>query len=492
MNGGDSADGEHRSVSRRQFVKAAGATGAAAGTAGCMSVHPLSFGDDQEGRTTVRFAGDSDVADAADTVRQALWDAGLDQDIYVEIIAGATQTGARQSQYTRWLSADLPEPDLLLMDSGWALAFIQRGQLMNLEEELPQPLVQQVKNEYFQASVTTAQSVDGDLHAVPMFPDFPTIQYRKDLVKEAGYDPDGTNWATESMDWKRFSQVTKDVMQQSDEIRDGYGFTFQADVYEGLSCCDFNEFMTSFGGAYFGGLDNLFGPIGERPVTVAEDPVVQSVEMIRTFIQGTSGSLEGYAQDIAPPGVLQWTEEPSRRPFTSGNAVMHRNWPYSIRINGAEDVFGEDLGVMPIPYGVPASEAKYEGTGGPVAALGGWHLTVNPNTEEKEATLKVIEAMMQRSFKLKLLETLGWLPPEPQLLDSEAVQNIPIIGRYIPSLKVAGQNAVPRPVTAVWPLESTKIAQSVHSTYDGSQPPQQAMQALQKDLTMIENYNEGN
>ena len=490
MNGGDSVDEEHRSVSRRQFVKAAGATGAAAGTAGCTSIHPLALGDERENMTTIRFAADSDAADAADTIRQALWDAGLSQDIYVEIIAGATQTGARQSQYTRWLSANLPEPDMLLMDSGWALAFIQRGQLMNLEQELKDSLVQKVKNQYFEASVATAKSVDDDLYAIPLFPDFPTIQYRKDLVKDAGYKPDANNWATESIDWKKFSRVTKDVMQQND-MR--YGFTFQADVYEGLSCCDFNEFMSSFGGAYFGGIDNLFGPIGERPVTVAEQPVVQSVEMIRTFIQGTSGSLgqEGYAKDISPPGVLQWTEEPSRKPFTSGNAVMHRNWPYSIRINGAEDVFGENLGVMPIPYGVKPDEAKYQETGGPVAALGGWHLTVNPNTEEKQATLQVIEAMMQRSFKLTLLEKLGWLPPEPKLFNSPAVKNIPIIGRYIDSLRVAGENAIPRPVTAVWPLESTKIAQSVHSAYAGNQPPQQALQKLQKDLKMIENYNAG-
>ena len=489
MNGGDSVDEEHRSVSRRQFVKAAGATGAAAGTAGCMSVHPLALNDDNGSKTTIRFAGDSDVADAADTVRQALWNAGLSRDIYVEIIAGASQTGARQSQYTRWLSANLPEPDMLLMDSGWALAFIQRGQLMNLEEELPTPIVQRVKNDYFEASVTTAKSVDGDLYAIPMFPDFPTMQYRKDLVKEAGYDPEGNNWATESIDWKRFSKVTKDVMQQNDDIR--YGYTFQADIYEGLSCCDFNEFMSSFGGAYFGGLDNLFGPIGERPVTVAEDPVVQSIEMIRTFINGTQGSLEGYAKDITPPGVLQWTEEPSRKPFTSGNAVMHRNWPYSIIINGAEDVFGENLGVMPIPYGVPSGEGKYKGTGGPVAALGGWHLTVNPNTEEKEAVFQVIEAMMKRSFKLKMLETIGWLPPEPKMLNAEAVKNTKIIGRYIDALRVAGENAIPRPVTAVWPLESTKIAQSVHAAYAGGQSAQSALQTLKEDLTMIENYNAG-
>lgn len=489
MDGGDSTDRSRRSVSRRRFIEAAGATGVAAGLSGCTSVHPLALSEEETSKRTIRWAADSRAADNADAIRQALWDAGLSQDIFVEIVAGATQTGARQSQYQRWLSADLEEPDLLLMDSGWALTFIQRDQLLNLDDALPDRLTSRVKDDYFQASVATAMSSDDKLHAIPLFPDFPTMQYRKDLVKEAGFDPDGENWATESMSWKRFSEVTKQTMEQTDT---DIGFTFQADVYEGLSCCDFNEFMTSFGGAYFGNPEKyLFGPIGERPVTVNEEQVVKATQMVRTFIHGSDApdTLDGYQGDISPQGVLGWAEEPSRKPFTSGQAVMHRNWPYSIVINGAEDVFGEDLGVMPIPYGVKAEEAQYPRTGGPVAALGGWHMTVNPNSQKIDMATQVLEAMLQKSFKLKLFETIGWIPPEPKLLESEEAKSIPIVGRYIDALRVAGQNAVPRPATAVWPLESTKIAQRVHSALAGEAGSKEALDALKSDLEQIEQFN---
>ncbi|MFC4357126.1 substrate-binding domain-containing protein [Halobium salinum] len=489
MDGGDSADGRQRTVSRRRFVEAAGATGVTAGLAGCTSLHPLALTEDETSRRTIRWAADSRAADNADALRQAMWDAGLPQDIYVEIVAGATQTGARQSQYQRWLSADLEEPDMLLMDSGWALTFIQRDQLLNLDDNLPSSLTNRIKNEYFEASVNTATGEDGSLYAMPLFPDFPTMQYRKDLVREAGYDPDGNNWATETMDWQRFSEVTADVMEQTDT---DMGFTFQADNYEGLSCCDFNEFMTSFGGAYFGNPEEyLFGPIGDRPVTVDEDPVVQATQLMRTFINGPDApdTLDGYAGPISPQGVLGWAEEPSRRPFTSGDAVMHRNWPYSIVINGAEDVFGEDLGVMPIPYGVTADEAQYPMTGGPVAALGGWHMTINPNSEKIDMAIQVFEAMAQQSFKLSLFETIGWIPPEPSLLDTQEARDVPIVGRYIDALKVAGQNAIPRPATAVWPLESTKIAQRVHAALTGQETSQEALGTLKSELEQIEQFN---
>lgn len=488
MNGGESSDEGTRSTSRRQFVKAAGATGATASLAGCTSLHPIAVGGGDEAPNTVQWAADQIIADASEEIEQALHEAGLPQHISLEIIRGG-QGGARQAQYTRWLSANLSEPDLLMMDSGWTIPFIAREQVLSLEEVLPKSMVRRVKNDYFQASVGTVTNADDKLYGIPLFPDFPTMQYRKDLVKKAGYDPEGQNWATESMNWKRFAKITKEVKESNDLP---YGFTFQADVYEGLSCCDFNEFMSGWGGAYFGDLDNLFGPIGERPVTVAEKPVVNSMRMIRSFIQGPDNkhALDDMPGPISPRAVLQWTEEPSRKPFTSGNAVMHRNWPYSIIISGAEDALGKDLGVMPIPYGVPPGKAKYKGTGGPVAALGGWHLTVNPNTEKLDQTVQVLKAMMKRSFKIRLFEVAGLLPPEPKILESEAAKKVDIIGRYIDAIRVAGENAVPRPVTAVWPLESTKIAQSVHAGYSGARSPQAALQTLKEDLTMVENYNE--
>ncbi|MCO8245184.1 MULTISPECIES: extracellular solute-binding protein [unclassified Haladaptatus] len=469
-------------VSRRTFVKAVGVSGTAAGLAGCTSR------GQSANSNVVKWAADSDAADQQKPINDALHKAGLSKDIHVEILPGSSNTDVRQAQYQRWLSADLAEPDMLMMDSGWALTFIARRQVMNLSENLPENLTKKVNKDYFQASVQTAKSNDDDLYAIPIFPDFPTMQYRKDLVKKAGFSPDKEKWATNSVSWKKFSKVVKKVKEQNDLK---YGFTFQADLYEGLSCCDFNEFMTSWGGAFFGPHDNLFGPIGKRPVTVAEDPVIKSIKMIRTFIHGSnaSGTLQGYEGGISPTAVLSWSEETSRAPFTNKQAVAHRNWPYSIVINGADDVFGKDLGVMPIPYGVKPNEAKYKGTGGPAAALGGWHMVVNPNTPKRKQTFEVIRAMMQPSVKLKLFQILGWIPPEPQLLKSKQAKQVPVIGRYVNQLRVAGQNAVPRPVTAVWPQESGKIAQQVHAAYANEASPESAMSTLKSQLSQIENYN---
>jgi len=311
------------------------------------------------------------------------------------------------------------------------------------------------------------------------------MQYRKDLVKKAGYDPEGEDWATKGISWKKFSEVTAKTKKQAGTK---YGFTFQAKAYEGLSCCDFNEWMSSFGGAYFGGLDNLFGPIGDRPITVDEKPVLDAIKMVRTFINGQSDphSLDGYTGNIAPESVLQWSEETSRKPFTNGDAVMHRNWPYSIKINGKDKNFGTDLGVMPVPWGVKASDAKYKGTGGVVASLGGWNNTVNPSTEHKEAALEVLKTTMTDSFILDMFELIGYLPPKPKLFNSDKAKSAPVMGRYMDTLKVAGENAVPRPVTVAWPSESTKISQDVNAALGGQMSPSDAMSKLKQQLNAIE------
>ncbi|PSQ03653.1 sugar ABC transporter substrate-binding protein [Halobacteriales archaeon QS_6_71_20] len=473
----------------------AGATGVA-GLAGCSGGSDGGTtgtvtgdgSDGSEGSVTLQWAASSQEKDVSDQIVEALRDAGMPDRIDISFLAGGNVSNDRRSQYNRWLSADRAKPDLLRMDSGWTIPFIAREQLMNLSESLGDEFTTRVGEDYFDMAVNTASDRDGALYALPLWVGLPTMLYRKDLVESAGYSPESENWATESISWETFSHVTRDVLDENDDL--DYGYTFQASDYEGLSCCNFNEFMTSWGGAYFGNPEeHLFGPVGDRPVTVDDPQVVDAVRMVRTFINGDDDehSLDGYAGDISPDAVLQWTEPTSAKPFTNGNAVMLRNWPYFVNVNGSPENFGEDLGVMPIPYGMQSSDAEYPSTGGPVAALGGWHLAANPNTEHESAVLEVMKAASKDSFNLALFDILGQIPPKPAALDREEARDIPVMGRYLDTLKVAGENAIPRPVTSVWPDQSTQIYQAVNGTLGQEQPPEAALSDLSETLTQIEN-----
>ncbi len=179
------------------------------------------------------------------------------------------------------------------------------------------------------------------------------------------------------------------------------------------------------------------------------------------------------------------------RPFADGNAVSHRNWPFAIAETGGEDVFGEDLGVMPMPYAVPEDESAYEGVGGTAAALGGWHLTLNPNTERDERALEVLEAFTHDDVMLTIFELQGFLPPILDLVEEADPDEIGPVARYVDQIRIAGENAVPRPVTDVWPEQSALIFQEVHAAYRGAKSPEAAMDDLSGRLERSERDVEG-
>jgi ABC-type glycerol-3-phosphate transport system substrate-binding protein len=438
------------------------------------------------GDGTIQLTADQEYADASDAVIDALYDAGLSEDIDVNIRAGDFESGARQSSFISALDAGRSDPDIFMMDSGWTIPFIVRDQIVNLSEELSQETLDYVQSDYLDSAVQTASNPEtGDLYGLPLFPDYPVMHYRKDLVEEAGYDPEGENWATEPMSWQEFSEIAADTWEQSDVT---YGFTTQADEYVGLSCCTFSETMTSMGGAYFGDHDNLFGPIGDRPITVNEEPVHDTIRMMRSFINGPNAdNAHPDYPKITNSDILEFTEEDARGPFTGGNAVFMRNWPYAISSNLNSDAFDpEDYDVMPLPYGVESGEGSYEGTGGPAHALGGWHLTINPNSDNIDESVQVLEAFANEDVMLTILEEIGNLPPVPDVTANANPDNVGGIGNFLDTLAIAGQNTVPRPVTVVWPDQSAVVAEEVHAAYLGDKSPQKAMSDLEDRLERFE------
>ncbi|ELZ76313.1 sugar ABC transporter substrate binding protein [Haloferax gibbonsii ATCC 33959] len=420
-------------------------------------------------------------------LRQALWDAGLSEDIYLEHqdLPG-TAPGDIRSQYQQWLSSGRTEPDILAADTAFTIPFVAQEQFLNLSENLPSEKLDVVTENYASQLFPTVRSSDGDFYGIPFSTDVPGLLYRKDLVTEAGYDPEGENWAQNSMTWKRFSEIVADTQQRTGTE---HGFVFQAKAYEGLSACNFNEWLTSFGGAFFGGRENLFGPVGKRPITVDESPVLDSLRMIRTFIHGQDDeqSLDGYTGGISPRQVLQFTEPESRTVFANGNSVALRAWPQAWQTSGSEENYGTDLGVMPIPSGVSEAQAKNDGTGGIGRSfIGGYSNHINPHSKKIDAAVEVLTHMIGNvEFRYHLFNA-SVVPPNLSMLDTERFQNAPVLGRYTDVIKIHAQRGIPRPATIAWNPESAKIASQVNSTLARDATPAKAMGTLKSQLADIE------
>lgn len=501
-----------KNMPRRKFVAAVGASGAGASLAGCLWDGDEA-GDGPEGEdiddeveeedTVIQWHGghgDGEGDEVKDRVREALWDAGLPEDIFVEIQDTPETTDELLDQYNTWLSAERNEPHLMNFDSGWTIPFIVRGQIQSMEEVLSDEQLEEVEEHWFEASLDSVRDEDGELYGLPYFPDLGVMHYRKDLIEDAGYDTD--DWATNPISWEEFSEIAADVAEQnSDEI--DYGYTFQADNYEGLSCCNFNEWISTMGGAFFGDPnENLFGPVNDRPITVNEEEVVDTINMIKTFVYGNDheDALDEFEGGFTSEDNFGFTEPTSETTFLDGNAVFHRNWTYvtSMAARDPDDVdddnepaFGDDYGAMPIPYGIEPDEAEWERTGGTAAALGGWNIVVNPNLEDEdvqEAIPEFLDAVMSPEFQIFQFTdpNIGNIPIRTDVLDSDEARDEPVIGDHVDTILEAGENMMPRPVTTAWPDQSSAIADQVNAALRDEKSAQEAMDDLHEQIGAIE------
>lgn len=186
-----------RALSRRRVLAVAGSAGIG-GLAGCFARGAESedvtvdgeLGDEE---VTLQWAVSQEEANQSEAILQALYDAGLPQNVSIDFIAGSGVAGSRQDQYQRWLAAGREHPDLLRMDNGWTRPFIARNQLLNLSDNLSPERLNQLESDYFSMVVETARGGQGDVYGIPLWAGLPTMLYRKDLVEQAGYDPEGQN-----------------------------------------------------------------------------------------------------------------------------------------------------------------------------------------------------------------------------------------------------------------------------------------------------------
>jgi ABC-type glycerol-3-phosphate transport system substrate-binding protein len=124
----------------------------------------------------------------------ALKEAGLSEDITLKI--NTSTPGQLEQQYCQWLNAGRSDPDILLMDVGWSIPFIRRGQLLNLNDHLSGDEIDTLESDFKQPSLNSSRGRNGDLFGVPFLINVRGMMYRKDHAEAAGYDPGAENWGS--------------------------------------------------------------------------------------------------------------------------------------------------------------------------------------------------------------------------------------------------------------------------------------------------------
>jgi trehalose/maltose transport system substrate-binding protein len=273
-----------------------------------------------------------------------------DTGIKINVVPHPAASDASYSNLARAFRSHSSSVDVAMIDVVWPGAFAPY--LVDLKPKLGK------QAKLHAAGIIANDTVGGHLVAMPWFGDFGILYYRTDLLKKYGYKGPPTTWS--------------DLFKMAKKIQDGeqktnpnfYGFVFQGNSYEGLTC-DALEWIASAGGGHY--IDN-------GKVTINNPKAVQILDALRVQIGKTT-----------PRGVTTYQEGEAHTAFVNGDAAFMRNWPYAYSIGAAagSKIKGK-FSVTTLPHGA---------SGKPVGTVGGWQLAVSKYSKHKDASIEFVRYM---------------------------------------------------------------------------------------------------
>ena len=358
----------------------------------------------------------------------------------VTVVPMPSSTSDQFGQYRLWLAAGNSDIDLYQMDVIWAPQLADH--FLDLTD-----VAKDLAPTHF-PSIIESQTVNGKLVALPIFTDAPALYYRKDLLEKYGVAVP-TTWAELTV----AAQTIQDGEKAANA--DFWGFVWQGNAYEGLTC-NALEWVKSYGG----------GQIVEPDGTVS----INNANAIAALEQ-----VKGWVGTISPEGVLAYQEEEARGVWQTGNAAFMRNWPYAYGLGNSDDSAVKGLfGVTTLPVGKAGDSSA--------ATLGGWNVAVSKYSAHPDAAISLAmylagpEAQKQRAINETNLPTIMALYDDADIAAAQPI---------IPQWKDVFLNAVPRPSAPTlgkYSEVSSKFFNAVHATLSGDGSAADNLAALEADL----------
>lgn len=385
-------------------------------------------------RTKITFAsanfyGRETIAQVVDVYNQSQ---GKVHVTFVQLPPPSSSTQVHQA-LVQQLARRNGTPDVFTQDVIWIAEFASAGWALPLDAYFGKA----VQSQYFPGLIQ-ACTFNGKLTALPWHVDSGMLYYRKDLLAQAGAPVPTT--------WQELTETAQKIQKAGGAK---FGYLWQGKQAEVL-VCDMVEVVGSAGGA-------ILAPDG-KTVLVAEPPAVQGVQFLHDTI---------HTSKISPQDVLSWDEEPSRGPFTAGEAVFLRNWSYVYKI--AQDPSAssvvDKVGVAPLPH-FPGHQSA--------ACLGGYQYGVNAHTRNRDAAIDFITWMSSPETQLRFATGLGLAPTRPSVFDQPAlIQSQP----FMHTLRDVFVGATPRPVTPQYPQVTLALQSAVSRALVNGQVQQELSRA---------------
>jgi multiple sugar transport system substrate-binding protein len=270
----------------------------------------------------------------------ARFEAG-NSDARVELVRAPKGT----DRWREWIATRLSEGDssvdILLLNATWPAEFAAGGGLVPLDGHLK---AQGVDVGAFLPNTIEANTLGGQLVALPWTADAGLLYYRGDLLERHGYSPPAT--------WADLQRIALDVKDKEGLPK---GFVWHGAADENLTCSTL-EFLWHHGGDV---LDEAGDVVFESPEARA------ALQQMSDFV----------ASGASPQDVATTDDWQAITSFKNGEAVFLRSWLHAWEYLSSEDsaVAGQ-VGIAPLP----------------AACLGGQSLALSGHSNQPDKALRLM------------------------------------------------------------------------------------------------------
>jgi multiple sugar transport system substrate-binding protein len=361
--------------------------------------------------------------------------------IKVTLVSAPTDTDTYRATVATQISGGASSPDVFMGDVIWPAQFGAH--------ELAVPLSKYLPSSYwtrFAPGLVTGASYKGAVYGSPLFEDQGFLYYRKDLLTK--------NHMSVPTTWEQLETEAK-TLASNGSVK--YGFVWEGDSYEGLTC-NFMEYLADAGGSPTN--------TSYTTATLNSAAALKAVTFMRSLI--TSGA--------SPAAVTTFQEPQAMTTFGDGNSAFLRNWDYAYTAATTASSGGKltasQVGVAPLPT---FAGQQYPG----YSNIGGWNLYINPHTKNLSADLTFIQWMSGTAAQDILSQKYGFISTVT------AVRSAPATIASNPNFAVVPKTKlIPRPAgTPQYPALSTAIYSNVNGALAGSATPAAAVSAMQSGAT---------
>jgi multiple sugar transport system substrate-binding protein len=357
--------------------------------------------------------------------------------IHVTLVSAPTDTDTNRATLATQIAGGSSTPDVFMGDVIWPAQFGAH--------QLAVPLSQYLPSSYwsrFAPGLVAGATYKGAVYGSPLFEDQGFLYYRKDLLSKDGLPVPAT--------WEQLESDAKAVLAKG---QTKYGFVWEGDSYEGLTC-NFMEYLTDAGGTATNS--------GYTTATLNSAAALKAVTFMRSLV--TSG--------VTPAAVTTFQEPQAMNTFGAGNAVFLRNWDYaySTAITPADGgkLTASQVGVEPLPTFAGQPTPGYSN-------IGGWNMYINPHSKAIGADLTFIQWLSGTTAQDILSQKYGFISTVTAVRSSPATIASNPVFAIVPKTKL-----VPRPAgTPEYPALSTAIYTNVNAALAGSSSPSAAVAAME-------------